>query len=272
MVQTMDNQRGSLVEDGELTDDLKMESLGDELSSEPQSAVRTDRPIREGHQLFHENEFSYRPVPVIAVVGLVMALLSSIALFVWLAIPLCLVGLVLSTLALFVIRRNRSIYSGTMVAVSGMLLSAIFMAGGVGYQVYTYQTEVPEGFQRVDFVKEISDKGFVVENGQTTIHPDVLELEGKEIFLKGYIYQTGRLEGLGSFLLVKDNQSCCFGADPAITDRVGVVMQQGKEISYKAGKVAVAGKFRLNKNFTNEDKEPLYIVDGEFFTSRVSDF
>lgn len=219
-----------------------------------------------------EYTFSYRPVPVIAVVGLVLALLSSVATFIWLALPLCVVGLVVSTLAFCVIRRNKDVFSGTLVALSGMFLSAAFLTGGISYQVYTYKTEVPDGYERKSFVKDISDKGFIVENGMSTIHPDVYALEGQEIFLKGFIYQTGKLKGLQSFLLVKDNQSCCFGGNPAITDRIGVVMPEGAAIDFKAGRVGVGGTFRINPHFANQDKEPLYMLDGVYFTSRVSDF
>ena len=230
-------------------------------------------PRRQIPTEFREyNEFSYRPVPVVAVVGFVLALLSSVALFFWLALPLSLIGLLISTLALFVIRRNKSIYSGTLIAVAGMLMSLGFLAGGIAYQVYIYKTEVPEGFQKINFVQDISDKGFITKNGQTEIHPDILALDGKKIFLKSYIYQTGKLKDLESFLVVKDNQSCCFGADPAIEDRVGVIMQPGKSIDYKSGKIGIAGTFRLNKNFTNGEREPLFLIDGEYFTSRVSDF
>lgn len=221
---------------------------------------------------YEQETFTYRTVPVIAVVGLVIALLSAVAIFVWIALPLCLVGLIVSTLALFVIRRNPEIHSGTFVALAGMILSASFLAGGIAYQIHTYNTEVPEGYERISFVQDISDKGFVTENGMTSIHPDVYELDGKQIFLKGFIYQTGKLKDLKSFLLVKDNQSCCFGANPAVTDRLGVVMQEDKLIDYKAGRVGIAGTFRLNPNFANSDLEPLYMLDGVFFTSRVSDF
>lgn len=219
------------------------------------------------------NEFSYKPVPVIAVMGLVLALLSFIGIFVWLAMPLCLVAFVVSALSLWVIRRSDGAFSGTMVAVSGIVLSLLFFASGIGLQVYMYQTEVPEGYQRVSFVRDISDKKVVVENGMMSPPKEVAELEGKSVFLKGYIYQTKETENLQSFLFVKDNASCCFGANPEIWDRLGVVMKDGKGIRYHAGKVAVAGTFRINPDFDpNGQLEPLYIIDADRFTTRVSDF
>ena len=220
-----------------------------------------------------ENEFAYRPVPVLAVAGLVVSLISTIAIFVWLALPLCLVGFALSAIALFVIRRSRGAYGGTIVAVCGMVMSLLCLGGGIALQIHTYQTEVPEGYARTSFVQDIAGKPLVPQGATADVHPDVKALDGQQIFLKGYIYQTGQLHNLTNFLFVKDNEDCCFGADPAITDRVGVFMKDGNAIDYVGGKVAVAGTFRINPEFSNASKlEPLYIIDCEIFSSRVSDF
>ena len=219
------------------------------------------------------NEFSYRPVPVIAVVGTTMAVMSSAALFIWLVLPLCLVALTVSLVALWSIRSSRGAYGGTPLAFTGVTLSLLFFAGGIGYQIYAYQTEVPPGYQRVSFVDDISEKGFVEENQQLQVHPDVKALEGEKVFLKGYIYPTGQDKGLRAFLLLKDNGQCCFGGQPELTDRLGVKMMEGKEIDYYSGKVSVAGTFRLNDRFTGQGKlEPIFILEAEHFAKAKSDF
>jgi hypothetical protein len=218
-------------------------------------------------------DFSYRPVPVLAALGLTLALISAAAVFVWLALPLCLVALIVSGLGYWTISRSRGAYGGKWVAASGMFLATVFFAGGIGFQIYAYQNEVPSGYQRVSFVNDISNKGMLMENGVVSPPPEVAALDGKKVFLKGYIYQTGQLKGLHSFLFVKDNQSCCFGANPQLWDRLGVVMQNGKSIDYHAGKVAVAGTFRLNPDFDPEaNLQPIYVIEGDYFTTRISDF
>lgn len=220
------------------------------------------------------NEFSYRPVPVIAVVGLILAVVSATAVFVWLVLPLCLLAFVISTVGLIMIRRSQGAYGGQGVALSGMFLSFVFLAGGISFQAYEYTTEVPEGYQRISFVKDISEKGIQVVDNVPAPPPEVAELEGKKVFVKGYIYQTKETQGLHSFLFVKDNQSCCFGASPQIWDRLGVVMNDGKTINYHPGKVAIAGTFRINPKFDPQQHEldPIYIIEGDLFSTRVSDF
>lgn|GEM_PF-1018998 len=228
---------------------------------------RRPRPVSE------PGEYNYRPVPVTAVVGLVMALLSSAAVFIWLALPLCVVALVISLLGFWVIRRSKGGYSGSGVALAGVFLSLVFFSSGIGFQVYAYQTEVPPGYRRISFTTDISDKGMRFEDNKVTAPPEVAALEGQKVFLKGFIYQTGQLRGLTAFLFVKDNQDCCFGGKPKLWDRLGVVMQNNQSIDYHPGRVAVAGTFRLNPKFQGDNElEPIYIIEADHFTNRVSDF
>lgn len=218
-------------------------------------------------------EFQYRPVPMIATAGVFLAVLSSTAIFMWMALPLCIFAFAASLVGLLTIRNSGNAYSGTGVATAGIVLSVSFFLGGIAYQIHAYKTEVPPGYERISFIKDLSDKGFVEQDGVMTVHPDIAALDGKKVFLKGYIYQTGKLEDLQAFLFVKDNQSCCFGANPALQDRLGVVMPEGKGIHYHAGKVAVAGTFRLNEKYDpNNNLDPIFMIDGELFTTRISDF
>lgn len=253
--------------------DERTDTLPAEESQTASAMPESSRQTKVRYEDFEVNEFNYRPVSVVAVVGLVLSLISSAAIFIWLVLPLCLLAAFISTIGLISIRRSRGGYSGTPVALLGMFFGTAFFLGGVGFQVYAYQTEVPEGYQRLSFAADISEKEVVEENGVTKPHPDVADLEGKSVFIKGYIYQTGQLKDIGSFLLVKDNADCCFGGKPKIWDRLGVVMQDGKKIDYRAGKVAVAGKFRLNPDFKGESElEPIYIVEADYFSTHVSDF
>lgn len=219
------------------------------------------------------NDFGYRPVPVLAAMGLVLAFLSAVAIFIWMALPLCVLAFLLSGLGWLMIRRSGGTYGGKGISLAGMFLSLLFFLGGIGFQVYAYQTEVPQGYERISFVKDISEKQMRMEDGKMSPPPEVAAFDGKKVFLKGYIYQTKQTTGLHSFLFVKDNASCCFGANPALWDRLGVVMEGDRTVNYHAGKVAVAGTFRINPKFDpSGELEPIYIITADKFTTRVSDF
>ncbi|MEZ5940973.1 MAG: DUF3299 domain-containing protein [Planctomycetaceae bacterium] len=219
------------------------------------------------------NEFSYRPVPIFAVCGFVLALMSTLAVVVWIAIPIAVVALVVSAISAVVISRSRDSYSGLWMTVVGMILPVVCTAMGVAYQIHLYKTEVPEGFQRVSFYKDISEKGFVQDRTSPLPKPpdDVASLDGKKVFLKGYIYPTKQVSGLTKFLLLKDNGQCCFGGKPALQDRITVDLV-GFDVDHTYNKVSVSGTFRINPNFTGDEADAVYHIDADSCTLSASEF
>ena len=205
-----------------------------------------------------ENEFNYRPVPALAPVALFMGVCSALALLTVFGLSVAIFSLVLGLIAVVQIRRRRDELGGYWLAVSGFLLSGVFFLVGTAMHSYTYATEVPEGFTRVNFTRDISLKGFVTKNNKTQPHKDVVDLNGKKIFLKGYIYPTGKTNGLSSFILVKDSEECCFGGEPKIWDMIRIVMQDGQTIDYRQGLTSVAGTFRVQG--TGKDNTELTAV------------
>lgn len=75
----------------------------------------------------------------------------------------------------------------------------------------------------------------------------VKELFGKHIRIRGYMYPTYRSKGIDRFVLVRDNQECCFGPGAALYDCVRVTLQEGHEIEYSHTPIAVEGQFNLDE-------------------------
>ncbi len=217
------------------------------------------------------SEFNYRPVPLLVVSGIVLALLSSMAIVVWIALPIALIACLLSLVGLITIARSEGAYSGIWVAAAGVALPIIFAGTGIAYQTHLYANEVPEGYQRISFYKDISEKGFVVDRGAKMPHPDVMALDGQQIFLKGYIYPTNKMTGLTRFLLLKDNQQCCFGGKPALEDRIEVQLK-GFTFDHTYDKVSISGTFHLKPQFGGGELEGLYVLEADSCTLSASDF
>ncbi len=89
---------------------------------------------------------------------------------------------------------------------------------------YEYKHEVPEGYQRVNFQKDVAEKQFVFFGGRRKLDPTVAALVGKKVYLKGFMYATQATEGLRQFILLKDNGECCFGGKPKSHDYIIVTL------------------------------------------------
>lgn len=218
------------------------------------------------------NEFVYRPLSSLAVCSLVLGLLSLIGIFLWIVLPVAVLALALGVIALLSIRKWRGEYTGNGVAITGIVFSVISMSAGAYVQVNAYRHEVPAGFNRISFVRDISAKQFVTGRKGTQVNPDVESLVGKKIFFKGFVYPTDQQTELTSFLILKDSDQCCFGGKPKLTDMIGCVMANGKTCNYLAGRVSVAGTFKLNPKYTGQELDPIYMLDCEIMERSRSDF
>lgn len=219
-----------------------------------------------------QEEFNYRPMSLVAVLAFVFSLLSLATMFLWFLIPLGVVSAVLAVVALLRIRSARGEFKGMKLASTAAFLSVLAIAGGVGYQVYAYQSEVLDGYERVSFSRDISSKPFVTIEGQQMPHPDLMAMEGKKIFVKGFMYPTGKVFDLKSFLLVKDSDQCCFGGEPKLWDMLGVYMKGAELANFYSGRVSVSGTFRLNREFKGGKLEAIYLLDGVEVKPSSSDF
>jgi hypothetical protein len=217
-------------------------------------------------------QIAYRPVPVSAVVAIVLGVLSSIALLGLTGAIVAILGMLVSVYSLIRILASRGDLGGKIPAGLGLLLSLGFLAAGVAYQVHLYRTEVPEGFQRVSFSNELSAKGFLYAPEGIALHPDLQPLVGQKLFLKGYMYPTQQTTDLPNFLLVEDSGTCCFGGEPKLEDMIGVIMEEGKTANHYAGKVSVAGELMLNTQYSGQNKlEPIFLMKGHLVSKSKTD-
>ncbi|MFM8414080.1 MAG: DUF3299 domain-containing protein [Planctomycetota bacterium] len=75
----------------------------------------------------------------------------------------------------------------------------------------------------------------------------VTSLAGTGIRIRGYILPSFQQTGLTQFVLVRDNQECCFGPGAALHDCIVVRMRPGKSADFSIRPVAVAGTFKIDE-------------------------
>lgn len=96
------------------------------------------------------------------------------------------------------------------------------------------------------------DLQFEIEKDQPfregSLNRVVKSLNGKKVKLRGYILPSTLFKetGIDQFVLVRDNQECCFGPGAALFDCVIVEMVPGKTTDFVTRPVTVEGRFKID--------------------------
>ena len=216
-------------------------------------------------ELERQNEFSYRPIPVLAPVSLAIGLCSIVGLASVAGLSVPLLGVILGILGWRQITRARGEYGGYKLTLSGLVLSFTCLMAGTSLHAYTYATEVPDGYERLSF-RWLAEQKPIVEDGQTRIHPEAKSLDGQKIFVKGYMYPENSKSKLKRFVLCKDTGQCCFGGKPSLTDMIVVEFVNETRANFRElSLVNVAGTFRAKKMIVGGELTALYQLEGEYF-------
>ncbi len=191
----------------------------------------------------------YRALSPLAIVSLVAGLFSVLALFDWLWLGIPLTGLLAGILAWRKIKSRPNELSGLALSQVGLALSVLFLFAGPSWLTYEYMHELPEGALPISYAELQPDPDVPGEY----IPSSAKELEGKKVYIKGYVYPGQKTDGIKTFLLVRDQGDCCFGGNPKITDRVQVTLADPLRLKFSKRLHGVGGVFHV---------KPTAAVDG----------
>jgi hypothetical protein len=139
------------------------------------------------------------------------------------------------------LRHRTDELTGLPLAKAGLALSVVSLVGGFGWLSYELATECPDGYDPISY----SSLQPGPDDPADRIPPSALDLDGKRIFIKGYVYPGKQTDGIETFLLCRDRGECCFGGDPKITDRILVQIVGPQRLTYKPTLQRVAGTFHV---------------------------
>lgn len=89
-------------------------------------------------------------------------------------------------------------------------------------------------------------------------------LDGQQIRIRGFILPTAQKRGIKQFVLVRDNQECCFGPGAALFDCILVDMEQNATAEYTIRPVAVSGQFGIQEIIGPDGRHlAVYHIAGE---------
>jgi|SRR4051812_26964733 hypothetical protein len=206
-----------------------------------------------------DDALQYRALHTGALIGLVLGLLSVFVLITatnslvgcLMVAPIPVIGIIVSLRALGTIRKHPDQYAGRTLGQLGLLFSILFLVTGVGYGAYVYVTEVPDGYERISFGTMKPDE--LQERSGLVVPPEVQALEGKQVFIKGFIRPDSITvpHGIDRFLLVRDNNQCCFGDLTKIKyyDQILVSMVGNHRLDYTQGVVRIGGTLHVEPQY-----------------------
>jgi hypothetical protein len=91
----------------------------------------------------------------------------------------------------------------------------------------------------------------------------IVALDGQPIRIRGFILPTPQTRGIKQFVLVRDNQECCFGPGAALFDCILVDMQPGATAEYTIRPVAVSGNFQIEEFVIDGRHLAIYHIDAD---------
>jgi hypothetical protein len=201
-----------------------------------------------------EAEVDYRSLHTPALVSVVLGVASIMAMLmsttsvdatlVMCTIPF--VGLFVGIRAWLTIKREPEIWTGLRFAIVGTFLSAFFLLGSPLTAMYVYATEVPAGYERITFTEMKPDDKEVAKG--IPIPPEIMALDGQRIFIKGYMRPSSQSFGLDNFLLVRDNNQCCFGqlSEVKYFDQIQIHLQGDRKADYSRGVFRMGGILKID--------------------------
>lgn len=202
-------------------------------------------------------EFPYRAISRAAILSIGLFVLSLPGLMPTFEVVLALsfFGAAAGIYGISTVRKYPNEYGGGLIAQIGLMLNTLLLVGGVTMHAYIYFTEVPDGYERIGFYELQMPEQYPDSPTQRAA-----DLDGKDIFLKGYIHPASGSGLLSRFVLVPDLGTCCFGGEPRSSSMIEVTMPRGQSIQSGLLRIKLAGRFELNKYLqtTGDFENPVY--------------
>ncbi len=215
---------------------------------EMRGELSDDDPRAAGYDKFDEFDDEdetedYRSLSGLAVAALIVGVVSPLALVAPILLLIPLLGTVLGLLAVRKVRRESDYFTGLGLAIFGLAVSVLMVtAAGAMHSLFGVLA-VPEGYEQIKFRELQPDP----KHPDMPIPPAALELDGRKIFVKGYIYPGMRRTGLVNFVLVPDMKTCCFGGQPALTDMIEVRLQDPLTANFAYRRRGLGGVLRVHR-------------------------
>ncbi|MEZ6096974.1 MAG: DUF4190 domain-containing protein [Pirellulaceae bacterium] len=192
----------------------------------------------------------YRAVSKAAIAGVVFSVMGLLSFWAPIFVLVSALAIGFGLIGALNVRRYPEELVGAGVAKVGMLLGFVSLVGAISWHSYVYATEVPEGYTRMAFYQLKPSK-----DSRTQFTKLAEELDGKQVFIKGYVRPGDKKTNLSKFVLTGDFGDCCFGGNPKINEVIGVDIHSEQTVDYSLRLRRILGTFHLNRNPKASDEK-----------------
>jgi hypothetical protein len=191
-------------------------------------------------EMLPEEIVTYKPLSPAAALSLIAGIAAAIAAFaVWdLGWPFLVVPVIAFLMGLKGLSSvQRYDMAGKGAARAALVLSVLSLVGGTAAHIYLLKTAVPRGYAEIKFEALQPDGNAIPKHAEA--------LNGKKIYIPGYMYPTRQNQGITRFMLCRDNGTCCFGGQPKLNDMVDVKLKEGLTIDLSSSLRGIGGTLRV---------------------------
>lgn len=89
---------------------------------------------------------------------------------------------------------------------------------------------------------------------ETMLTEAIKKLDGAKVRIRGFVRPGFKQSGIKNFVLVRDNQECCFGPGAALYDCVMVKMAADQSIDFTVRPICVVGTLQIKKYVGKDGK------------------
>jgi hypothetical protein len=207
------------------------------------SQTITQPQIGRAYDEADSDEFSYKSLSRAALLSLAFGLMGVLSWISPLLLFLSACGVIFGVVAFRNLKKFPNELFGFPVACIGIAISVVLLIVAPIRHAMIYYTEVPDGYERIQFASLKSPLG---APDQPTA--EAIALNGKKVFLKGYIHPTSLASNTSkTFVLVPDWATCCFGTQPPLTHMIEVRLVNDKFAGKSFRQHALAGVLEVHE-------------------------
>ena len=239
----------------------------DTLAEQPLSTTGPERiagDFDDAQEYNSEAYDHYRTLSISAVATVIFGILSITAFAAPVLLVLPAVGTALGMYAVWTVYSRRDEFTGQRLAVVGLGLSAFMLVVGTAVQWFLNRVEVPEHYKgkEVAFVELQPEEDIDLSeltrlrnaNLELPLPQRADELNGKQVFITGYVYPGSQEKQLKKFVLVPDMKTCCFGNQPKLTDMIEVTLKDPLRVDFSWKRRGIGGVLKVHKSMQSREQ------------------